>query len=285
MSTEFTSGFVRANGVKTHYVQAGEGDPVVLVHGGGPGACGEHNWGKNIAALAKNFRVYAIDLIGYGYTDKPPIEYTYKAKVDHFAGFMDAMCLDKAYLSGNSMGCYVVTRYMLDYPERVKKLFMVATATVASAMGVGEFSRKGGTVRWKVGETVTEQNMRDWLNMLLNNKENITDELVKGRVRVASIPGSSEAQESYRQHMLKLKDDANLHQWYDLSHRLPRMTIPMALIWGNDDQFAPVELAHRLHKALPNLQEFHLVDGAGHQVQNDRPDEFNRLITEFFLKK
>lgn len=280
----FSSSFVRANGIKTHFVHAGRGEPVVLVHGGGPGASGLHNWGKNIDALAKHFEIFALDLVGYGYTDKPKIDYTYKAKVEHLAGFMDALCLDHARLCGNSMGCYVAVRYMLECPERVKKMFMVATATVASAMGVGNFSQRGGGVRQTVGETVTEETMRAWLGMLLHNKENITDEIVKSRVRVASLPGSSEAQASYWNHMQKLKDEPNLHQWYDLSHRLPRMTIPLALIWGKNDQFAPVELAERLKAALPNLTELHVVEGSGHQVQNDQPEVFNRIITEFFLK-
>ena len=157
MNSAYSSGLVRANGIRTHYVHAGKGDPVVMVHGGGPGASGEHNWGKNIGALAQYFQVFAIDLIGYGYTDKPAIEYTYKAKVDHLADFMDAMCIERAYLCGNSMGSYVTVRYMLEYPERVKKIFMVATATVASAMGVGNFSARGGSVRRTVGETVTEE--------------------------------------------------------------------------------------------------------------------------------
>ncbi len=284
MSKAFSSGFVRANGIKTHFIHAGRGEPVVLVHGGGPGASGEHNWGKNIGALAEHFQVFAIDLIGYGDTDKPQIEYSYKAKVDHLAGFLDALCLDKVRLGGNSMGSYVAVRYMLDNPERVRKMFMVATATVAMAMGVGEFSTQGGSVRRKVGEEVTEESMRAWLGMLLFNQANVTDELVKGRVRVALLPGSAEAQASYWQHMQKLKVDTNLHQWYDLSHRLPRMTTPLGLIWGRNDRFAPVELAERLRQALPNLTEYHVVDGAGHQVQNDQPDIFNRLATKFFLR-
>ena len=279
----FEAAYVLANGIKTHYVHAGQGEPVVLVHGGGPGASGKHNWGKNIAALAKHFSVYAVDLIGYGYTDKPSIDYTYKAKVDHVASFIDALCLKGVRLSGNSMGCYVVTRYMLEYPENVKKLFMVATATVASAMNVGEISKQGGNVRWKVGDTVTEEYMRDWLSMLLHNKQNITDELVRERVRLGQLPGAAEAQASYRKHMQLIKSNPNLRQWFDISNRLPQMTTPMALVWGKDDQFAPIELGNKIKALLPNLQNFYVVEGAGHQVQNDQPEKFNELITNFFL--
>lgn len=285
MSKEYRSSFVRTtNGIKTHFIEAGEGDPVVFVHGGGPGACGEHNWYNNVPALAQKFHVFAIDLIGYGYTDKPPIEYTYQAKVDHVAGFIDALCMDRVNLVGNSMGSYVTVRYALDHPERTKKVLMVATATVAGAMGVGTVSRQGNQVREVVGELATKQTMRDWLEMLLNNKDRITDDLLERRVRVANLPGSMEAQKSYREHMAKIRQDPNLHQWYDISQRLPKVTFPLALVWGKDDRFAPVELAERIRAALPNLTEFHIVDGSGHQVQNDQPEKFNEIALRFFSK-
>ena len=284
MSINYRKWFVRANGIKTHFIEAGSGEPVVLVHGGGPGACGKHNWGNNVPVLAERFHVFAIDLIGYGLTDKPPIEYSYQAKVDHIAGFIDTLCLDQVHLGGNSMGTYLVVRYALDHPDRVKKVLMVATATVAGAMGVGTFSKEGGTPRQSVGERSPPEAMRAWLGTLLYNKDRITDELVERRVRLAALPGAAEAQKSYWEHMAKIRVDPNLKQWYDVSQRLPKVTIPLALVWGKEDQFAPVELAHRLREALPNLKEFHLVDKAGHQVQNDQPEKFNEIALQFFLQ-
>jgi pimeloyl-ACP methyl ester carboxylesterase len=285
MSQSYRSWFVRTgNGIKTHFIEAGEGDPVVMVHGGGPGACGEHNWYNNVPILAQKFHVFAIDLIGYGYTDKPPIEYSYKAKVDHVAGFIDALCLDQVRLIGNSMGSYIAVRYALEYPENVKKVLMVATATVAGAMGLGTTSRQGTQVREVVGEKATKETMRDWLSMLLYNKDRINDDLLERRVQVANLPGSMEAQKSYREHMAKIRQDSALYQWYDISHRLPKVKFPLALVWGKNDTFAPVELAEKLRAALPNLEEFHLVEGSGHQVQNDQPEKFNEIALRFLSK-
>ena len=82
MANKFKSWFIRTGGIKTHFIEAGEGDPLILIHGGGPGASGEHNWGNNIESLARHFHVFALDLIGYGLTDKPAIEYSYQAKID-----------------------------------------------------------------------------------------------------------------------------------------------------------------------------------------------------------
>jgi pimeloyl-ACP methyl ester carboxylesterase len=283
MSKPYRSSFVRTtNGIKTHFIEAGEGEPIVMVHGGGPGACGEHNWMNNVPALAEKFHVYAIDLIGYGYTDKPAIEYSYKAKVDHVAGFIDALCLEGVRMVGNSMGSYVAIRYALEYPENIKKALLVATATVAGAMGVGTVSKQGNQVREVVGEKATKETMRDWLSMLLDNKEKITDDLLERRVRVANLPGSMEAQKSYRAHMAKIRQDSNLQQWYDISTRLPKVTFPLALVWGANDRFAPIELAEGIKAKLPNLTEYHLIDKSGHQVQNDQPEKFNEIALRFF---
>jgi pimeloyl-ACP methyl ester carboxylesterase len=281
MSDTFKSWFIRVNGLKTHFIEAGEGEPLILIHGGGPGASGAHNWGKNIGALSRHFHVFAVDLIGYGLTDKPPIEYSYQAKVDQLSNLIDALCLDQVHLCGNSMGCYVVVRYALDRPERVKKVLMVATATVAGAMGLGKVSEQGNTVRVKVGDKPDHDTMRAWLEMLLFNKDRITDELVEGRVRLSRLPGAVEAQKSYRVFSARIRSEPSLQQWYDISHRLPKVSFPVGLIWGKEDRFAPVELAFKLRDALPNLTGFYLVDNAGHQVQNDQPDKFNDLAIEF----
>lgn len=85
--------FVDVHGVKTCYVEAGEGEPLVCIHGGGPGASGEHGFRNNIPALARRFRVIAPDMIGYGYTDKPPIQYWEQRLVEHVSNFIDALCL------------------------------------------------------------------------------------------------------------------------------------------------------------------------------------------------
>src|SRR5688572_6434512 len=112
MSTELRSDWVvvpqvrgmreTVYGLKTHYVHAGEGEPVVFVHGGGPGASGESGWSRTIPALAPDFHVYGIDCIGYGFTDKPAIEYSFQTLVEHLAGFIDALNLNQVRISGNS---------------------------------------------------------------------------------------------------------------------------------------------------------------------------------------
>src|SRR5262249_8816195 len=151
MQFKFQSGWAVVNevralhetvyGVKTHYVHAGEGEPLVLVHGAGPGAYGEAGWFNAIPALAKHFHVYAIDLIGYGLTDKRLIDSSYQTCVNHIAGFVDALNLDRINIVGNSQGAYEVMKYTLDNPKRVKRVGLVASGTLATAMGIMERGR------------------------------------------------------------------------------------------------------------------------------------------------
>lgn len=285
MTPDYRSGYVRANGIKTHFIEAGKGEPLILVHGGGPGDSGEHNWGNNVPALARHFHVFAIDMLGFGLTDKPPVEYSYQARIDHLAAFIDTLCLDRVCLAGNSMGSYIVVRYALDHPGRVKKLLMVATATVTEAMGLGGVSELGKKTRARVGEEPDADAMRAWLELLLHNRDKVSRDLIEDRIRLASLPGAVQAQRSYWEYGAKMRDDPSLQQWFDIRHRLPRLTIPMAIVWGKEDRFAPVDLAYKLREALPSLREFHLIENAGHQLQNDQPELFNEIASRFFLAR
>lgn len=282
MSTPWRSSFVRVGGIKTHYVEAGEGDPLILVHGGGPGASGEHGFQHNIPALARHFRVYALDLIGYGLTDKPPIEYWEQPMAEHLAGFIDTLCLDRVRLLGNSMGAYVVAKYALDHPGRVVKLLFVSSATIATAMGVPRGETEGMKAMAAMREEVTNEKMRRFLETLVHDHAAITDELVESRVQMAKLPGAQEGQRSHSAVRARLRTDPNLRQIFDFTNRLPKLTIPMILVWGKDDRFAPVEQAYALQKLLPNLKELHVLEGSGHQCQNDQVERFNEIALTFF---
>jgi pimeloyl-ACP methyl ester carboxylesterase len=283
MDTPWRSSFVRVNGLKTHYVEAGDGEPLVLVHGGGPGASGEHGFRQNIPAFARHFRVLALDLIGYGFTDKPPITYWEQPMAEHLAGFIETLCLEKIRLLGNSMGAYVTAKYALDHPDNVVKLLFVSSATIATAMGIPRTETEGMKAMVAMRDEVTAEKMRRFLETLCHDRAGITDELVDSRVRLAQLPGAQESQRSHGAVRARLRTDPNLRQIFDLTHRLPKVTIPMCLVWGKEDRFAPVDQAYALQKLLPNLAELHVLDRSGHQCQNDEVDRFNEVALKFFL--
>lgn len=261
-------------GVRTHYTAAGEGDPVVLLHGGGAGGSGLHGWYNTIGPLSERFRVYALDQFGYGLTDKPEVENSFQALVNHLAGFIDALCLDNVTLIGNSQGAYVGMKYACDYPERVKQIVTIGSATLAVAMGI--------TV-----ETMpppyegTPESMRNFMEAIVNDRDKVTDELIDARFEIASLPGAQHLKSSIMNYRKLVETEHPQRQVYSVEHRVPQLTMPWCVIWGADDKTAPLEVGLELQRRVPNITEFHVVQNAGHQVQNDQPDEANRIIKDF----
>ncbi len=270
-------------GVKTHYVHAGEGEPVVLLHGGGAGGSGEHGWYNLIPALAEHFHVYALDQLGYGETDKPLTQYSFQALVNHVAGFIDILTLNQVRIGGNSQGGYVAMKYTLDFPERVKQVFTIASGTLASAMEIGrapDGSRIGGVPDWEN----SKESMRRFMTAIVNDPAKVTEELIESRWRLSQLPGAPEAKASilaYRKLVEVVDPDPLQWQVFSVRHRLPKLTLPWCVIWGADDKTAPLPLAHELRELCPNITEFHVVEGAGHQVQNDKPEVFNPILLRF----
>jgi pimeloyl-ACP methyl ester carboxylesterase len=265
-------------GVKTHYVVAGEGEPLVLVHGGGPGASGASGWANTIPALAQHFRVYAIDLIGNGDTDKPVISYSYQTFVEHVAGFVDALNLGQIRIVGNSQGAYIAIKYVLDNPGRVKQAGLISTGTLAKAVGIDDQGKAAPLPRFDG----TKESLRAFIEVIVNDPARITDELINARFAVASQPGHREMFASIAKYRALMDQDGSHRQVYEVGERLRNLTVPWCLIWGGADRSAPLDpLGNGMHAMFPNVP-FHAVEGSGHQVQNDKPEECNRLLLEFF---
>ncbi len=283
MAARVRSSWVLANGVRTHYSESGDSGPaVVLCHGGGPGSSGYAGFRFMLPALGEHFRVYAPDQVSYGLTDTRPHAWPvngHQSLVDHVADFIDALCLDEVMLAGNSQGAYVAVKYALDHPEKVKKLFLIASGTISRAMGTPMPDSAGR--RAMAAFDGTAPAMRRFLEAIIVDKSTITDELVNERVAAASRPGMAESTEAFAAATKRLDKDPNWMQRYDLRARLPQMTIPTRFIWGKLDTFAPMELGQKLEKQLPNIP-FTYVDGAGHQCQTDQPAVVNRMVIDFF---
>jgi len=276
-----TSNFVDVDGIRTHYVLAGSGDPVVLVHGAGPGASAWSGWREAIPELAKHFRVIAIDTLGFGFTDKPTnIVYSDQACVLHLANFINALCLDKVSLIGNSRGAYMAAKYMLDFPHKVRKLLMVSSGSVAVAMGLERSASQMGGQNILDAYDGTPEAMRRWMEVIVTDHSKITDELIAQRVAFAAMPGHDHARKSQTEYRRSLKSNPNERQLFDMRHRLPMVTIPMHMVWGAKDAFAPPEFAAKLQAMLPNCT-FEMLEQSGHQAQNDESDRFNEIAIRF----
>jgi pimeloyl-ACP methyl ester carboxylesterase len=276
------SRYVMAGGVRTHYVETGDnGAPIVLCHGGAPGFSGEVGFGKIMPALGAKFRVYALDSVGgYGYTDPYfPATEGAQSRIDHLDAFLNTLCLDTVYLAGNSQGAWVAARYALQHPDRVRKLFLISSGTIASAMGLDHTDTDG--LRALRAYDGSHESMRALLQTLLWDKSQITDALVDRHQASATRPGAADARRAFLAGMQRLTQDPNLRIHFQMMDTLPRIKTPAMFIWGEDDCFAPVALGRQLERALPNIP-FTYIPQAGHLVQNDQPELVTQMMIQFF---
>ena len=263
-------------GVKTHFIEDGNGDPVILLHGGLAGMAGETAWSDTVPALAQHFRAIALDMISFGHSDKPRIDYSFQTLVDHLAGFIDVMGFDKVNLVGQSQGAYIASKYTADYPERVNRLVVIDTGTLSTAMGIniGPSPQEGGQ------DDGSKEALRRSLEFRMYRREKITDEMLETKLALAAQPGMEEARRSLRAYRVNLDNDPNQTQVFSLRNRLQHVTVPMCIIWGVEDRSAPVQLGRALHELLPQA-EYHEVQEAGHHSFLDQPEVVNDLLIRF----
>jgi pimeloyl-ACP methyl ester carboxylesterase len=172
----------------------------------------------------------------------------------------------------------VVAKYALEHPDRVRKLLLVSSATIANAMGITGPETEG--MRALRSYDGTRESMRRVLEALIYNKGSITEELIDARNAAANRPGAPESRKVFEQGMRRLTTDPNLRLKFEMTN-LPRLTIPTRFIWGENDNFALPELGRQLEKVLPNVP-FQYIPNAGHQVQNDQPEVVAQIMREFF---
>jgi pimeloyl-ACP methyl ester carboxylesterase len=263
---------VTANSIETNVLEAGrDGDPVILIHGSGPGVTAYANWRGVIPVLAENFRIFAPDMVGFGFTERPAgIEFGLQTWVDQVVGLMDSLELPKAHLVGNSFGGSIALRLAARHPDRVDKLVLMGST------GVPFDITEGLDAVW--GYTPTFENMRAVMDYFAYSRELVTDELAEVRYRASVQPGF---QESFGSMF-----PAPRQRWVDaLStpeaeiRRLPHRAL---VVHGREDRVIPVSNSHRLSEMIPGA-DLVVFSRCGHWTQIERTADFNRLVRDFFV--
>jgi len=129
----------------------------------------------------------------------------------------------------------------------------------------------------------SKESLRAFLSAIYNDPTKVTEELVESRFAIASLPGHKEMLESLQRDRKRYADDPSLRQAWFVRDRLKELTIPFCFIWGEKDRSAPLDPLGLGLKALCPQAPFHVVAGSGHVVQNDKPDECNRLLVEHLV--
>ncbi len=259
-----------ANGIKTNYLEAGQGDDtVVLIHGSGPGVTSYANWRLVIPALAENLRVIAPDMVGFGYSERPAnIEFGVQIWADQVVGLMDALDVRQAHLIGNSFGGAIALRIAAQHPERVGKMVLMGS------MGV-TFPITDGLERvW--GYEPSFENMRKVLDVFAYSRDLVNDELAEVRYRGSIQPGFQESfaamfpapRQRWVEAMCTPEDDIR---------RLPHRTL---IVHGREDQVIPVQTSLRLEELIDNA-DLSVFSHCGHWSMIERSADFNRTVGEF----
>ena len=268
--------FVQTPDWKIRYYEAGEGYPLILIHGSGPGATGWSNFSRNIEALAQHFHVYALDMPGWG--DSDPCT---KETLDHVGAtiqFMDTLGIAKAALVGNSMGGIVTLAVAVDHPDRVSHVITMGpgSSPMPRLFGAGDGPTEGLKYLQQAYRTPAPEAMEALVNIMVFDKTFATPELCKAR---------SDAALANPQHLANFLDmlakGGPINRWASME-ALMKMQIPALLIHGRDDRVVHFEHSMVLNAHIPNSRLV-LMNRCGHWAMIEHADEFNRLVTDFVL--
>lgn len=254
--------FIEVGGRRLRYLKRGEGGPpAVLIHG----FAGDlNNWLFNHGVLAVSREVYAIELPGHGESSKDVGDGSLDVLVDSVRDWLDAIGLTSAHLIGHSMGGAIALALAERHPERVLSCTLIASAGLGSEIDHGYLT---GVV-----EADRRKSLKVHLEKLFADPSQVTRQLVDDVLKFKRLDGVTDA--------LRLISDKLVvdgRQAWVIGERLQQLSIPMLVIWGDQDQIVPATHA----AGLPQTTQVEILEGCGHMVQMESAGGVNRLLVEF----
>jgi pimeloyl-ACP methyl ester carboxylesterase len=263
---------IDAGGIETSYLEAGAGDPVIMLHGSGPGVSALANWRHNLTTLAQRFHVLAPDIVGFGTTERPhDVIYSLRTWTDHIWAFLDAHGIEKTAIVGNSLGGRIALQMVTDIPDRITKMVLMGTP------GVG-MTLTDGLAALRAYEP-SHGAMRDLLrNYFAVDPAMITDELVAIRYAASIADGAYEA---YRAMFFDPRHAAS--QLGITEDEARAIATPTLLVHGREDKVVPMQVSVTMLGLLPNA-DLHVFSACGHWTQIERADEFSALVADYLAR-
>lgn len=255
-----------------HCMEAGRGEPLLLVHGF---IAWSFTWRKNLPALAAHFHTYAVDLRGFGLSQRGThLRYGLDDQADLLAAFLDHAGIRRAALMGHSMGGEIVLRFALRYPDRLKGMVLVSPSALLQRRvrwaeryllpvpGLGPLAVRAALLNRRFAAA----SVRD----AYHRSELVTPADIGGYWLPARIPGSARSLIA----MLRQIDfGAAANRLTEIPHRT-------LIIWGEDDPWVPVSHGRRLAALLPRSELVTLPD-CGHVPHEEYPERFHQLVIPF----
>lgn len=279
---------VRCGRVQLHHTFGGRGSPVLLIHG--LGSAGYLEWRFNLRRLAARHTVYAPDLPGFGRSEKPATaRYSVPFFVRTLVRYLQEMNLRSVFVVGTSLGGGIALELALRHPRRVRKLVLVNSVGLGrpklqpyypllALPGLGELGMRAVQRGLRVAPPAVVRRFAARMAAADADVDELLDDAYLEQLReMFAAEGYPEAYLATVRSLLSL---SALARALDVSSRLPRVSMPVLLIWGGNDPLFPVENATWAHRLLPDSRLV-VLEGAGHTPQAERPDEFNRAVLDF----
>ncbi|BBZ36368.1 alpha/beta fold hydrolase [Mycolicibacterium confluentis] len=263
------------------YHEAGDGPPLVLLHGSGPGVTGWRNYRGNLAVFAERYRCLVLEFPGFGVSDDfgghPVID-----AQGAVPAFLDGLGLERVDIIGNSMGGGVGINFAINHPERVGRLVTIG------GIGTNIFSpgpSEGIRLLQEFTEDPTRQRLIDWLHSMVYDPALVTEELIEERWALATDPETLEAArrmygKAAYAGMMEMMRRADFPMPWAVMHKL---AAPTLLTWGRDDRVSPLDMALIPMRTIPNA-EFHVFPNCGHWVMIEAKAAFERTVLSFLAQ-
>jgi 2-hydroxy-6-oxonona-2,4-dienedioate hydrolase len=277
LGCEYRMGFVQAGPIRTRYLEAGfahagSSEALVFLHGSGGYL---EAYVRNIAEHARHFRVFALDMIGHGYSDKPDQDYLPRDYARHLCDFMDAMGLTRIHISGESLGGWVAEHMAAYHPQRVGRIILNTAAGVHYDPQASERLYK---LSIKASSEPSRDNIRKRLEWLMLDPSIVTDEMVEMRYRVYTQPDWARSMKHImclHTPEVRLPNLMTPEEW-------ARIEAPTLVLWTTHDPGSTVEVGRKLADGIRGAK-FVVMDQCGHWPQFEDADNFNRIQLEFLL--
>ena len=268
----FSQGFLDAGGIRTRYLHAGRtgAPPLLLLHGVGGHA---EAYIRNLAAHGEHFDVWAIDLIGHGWTDKKAEDREIRHYVDHVLRVLDTLGFEKASISGESLGGWVASRIAAHHPERVDRLVL---NTAGGSQADPVVMERLKTLSLRAASEPTWEFIKARVEWLMADKSKAYDDLVACRQAIYAQPGMAEAMK----HNMVLQDMETRKRNLIYPADYARIQAPTLVLWTSDDPTADVSEGRRIASMIPGAL-FTVMAGCGHWPQFEDPETFNRIHLAF----
>lgn len=263
------------------YHEAGDGPPLLLLHGSGIGVSGWRNFHGNLATFARHFRCYVLEFPGFGVSD--PVE----GKPVLIAGsavtrFMNALDIESTAIIGNSMGGVVGANVAMRHPDRVDKLVTIG------GVGPNIFSQspsEGSRLLRAFADEPSRERLARWLECMVYDQALVTEEWIDERWEIASNPQSrrtlaamyGSAAATAQQRALETSDAPPY--W----SMMRKIECPTLFTWGLDDRQCPPDMPLVPLRLVPNA-ELHIFPNCGHWVMLEAKEAFERVTLEFLLR-